>query len=143
MRVAAAPRGATVALMPAGSGLALLADVADRERRDGFPQPVVRRKHSVIPVPVLPRRRHEIGEPVEELKRREFDDAISPRPRGLPPTTPPDPVGGFVSGQHVTDAGDPAVWAADHGQSFKREGGPGAVSQQVLERPTRDTQMGT
>ena len=42
-------------------------------------------------MPVLPRRRDEIGEPVEELKRREFDDAIGSRPRGLPPTTPPDP----------------------------------------------------
>jgi hypothetical protein len=38
-----------------------------------------------------------------------------------------------VSGQHVADAGDPAVWAADHGQSFKRERRPGTVSQQVFE----------
>ena len=94
-------------------------------------------------MPVLARRWDEIDEPVEELKRRELDDAIGPRPRGLAAAAGPDPVGGFVSGQHVMDAGDPAVWAADHGQSFKREGGPGAVSQQVLERPTRDTQMGT
>ena len=36
-------------------------------------------------------------------------------------------------GQRVADAGDPAVWAADHGQSFEREGGPGTVSQQVFE----------
>jgi hypothetical protein len=46
-------------------------------------------------MPVLPRRRDEIGEPVEELKRRELDDAIGSRPRGLPPATPPDPVGGL------------------------------------------------
>ena len=35
-----------------------------RERRDGGPERVSRRKHPVIPVPVLPWRRHEIGEPV-------------------------------------------------------------------------------
>jgi hypothetical protein len=62
-------------------------------------------------MPVLPRRRDEIRQTVEELKRRKFDDAIGSRLRGLPPATPPDPVGGFVPGQHVTDAGDPAVWA--------------------------------
>ena len=81
MRVAAASRGATVVPMPAGSGLALLADVADRERRDGFSQLVVRREYPMIPMPVLPRRRDEIGEPVQKLKRREFDDAVGPRPR--------------------------------------------------------------
>ena len=94
IHVAAACRGATVVPMPAGSGLALLADVADRERRDGFSQFVVRRKHSVIPMPVLPRRRDEIGEAVQKLKRREFDDAIGPRPRGLAAAAGPDPVGG-------------------------------------------------
>ena len=81
MRVRAASRGVSIARMPAGSGVASLTDVPDRERRDGFSQLVIRRKHSVIPVPVLPRRRDEIGEPVEELKRREFDDAIGPRDR--------------------------------------------------------------
>ena len=80
--------------MPAGSGLALLADVADRERRDGFSQFVVRRKHSVIPMPVLPRRRDEIGEAVQKLKRREFDNAIGSGPRGLAAAAGPDPVGG-------------------------------------------------
>jgi hypothetical protein len=97
--------------MPAGRGLARLADVADRQRRDGFSQPVVRREYSVIPMPVLPRRRHEVRQPVQELKRREFDDAIGSRPRGLPAAAGPDPVGGFVSGQHVADAGCAAVWA--------------------------------
>jgi hypothetical protein len=48
--------------MPVGTGVALLADVADRERGDGGPELVVGCKHSVIPVPVLPRRRDEIGE---------------------------------------------------------------------------------
>jgi hypothetical protein len=95
--------------MPAGHGLAPLADIPDRERRDGPPQIVIRRKHPVIAMPVLPRRRDEIRQTVEELKRRKFDDAIGSRPRGLPPATPPDPVGGFVPGQHVTDATDAAV----------------------------------
>jgi hypothetical protein len=67
-------------------------------------------------MPVLPRRRDEIGEPVEELKRREFDDAIGSRPRGLPAAAGSDPVGGFVSGQHVADLGDAVGWAADHGE---------------------------
>jgi hypothetical protein len=57
----------------------------------------------VIAVPVLPRRLDESGEPVEELKRREVDDTIGPRPRGLPPATPPDPVGRLVSQEHVAD----------------------------------------
>ena len=62
MRVRAAPRGATIARMPAGTGVAWLADVPDRERRDGFPQPVIRRKHPVVAMPVLPRRWDEIGQ---------------------------------------------------------------------------------
>jgi hypothetical protein len=79
--------------MPAGSGVAPLADVPDGEPGHGPPELVIRRKHPVIPVPVLPRRRDEIRQPVEELKRRELDDAFGSRPRGLPPATPPDPVG--------------------------------------------------
>ena len=69
IRVAAAIRNAGFAPMPAASGLAPLADIPDRERRDGPPQLVIRRKHPVITMPVLPRRRHEIDKPVEELKR--------------------------------------------------------------------------
>jgi hypothetical protein len=84
-------------------------------------------------MPVLPRRRDEIGEPVQKLKRREFDDAIGPRPRGLPAAAGPDPVGGFVSGQHVADFGCAAVWAAGHGQSFERERRPGTVSEKMFE----------
>jgi hypothetical protein len=109
LSVAAAFRGLSAGHMPAGSGVAPLADVPDGARRDGFSQLVVWCKHPVIAMPVLPRRRDEIDEPVEELKRREFDDAIGSRPRGLPPATPPDPGGCFVSRQHVTDATDPAV----------------------------------
>ena len=81
---------------------------------DGPPQLVIRRKHPVVAMPVLPRRRDKVRQTIEELKRRELDDAVGSRPRGLPPTTPPDPVGCLVSGQHVTDATDAAVWPADH-----------------------------
>ncbi len=94
-------------------------------------------------MPVLPRRRHEIGEPVQELKRREFDDAVGPRPRGLAAATGSDPVGGLMPGQHVADATDAAIFTAPHGEPFQREGRPGTVSQQVLERLTPDTQMGS
>ncbi len=129
--------GVTVAPMPAGRGLARLADVADRERRDGGPELVVGCKDAVIPMPVLPRRWNEIGEPVEELKRREFDNAIGSRPLGLPPTTPPDPVGRPNSDpaprEHVADLGDAAGWAADHEQSLQCKGRPGTGAQQVLE----------
>ena len=121
MRVRAASRGATIARMPAGTGVAWLADVPDRERRDGFPQPVIRRKHPVVAMPVLPRRWDEIGQAIEKLKRRELDDAVGPRPRGLAAAAGPDPVGGFVPREHVADADDAAVWAADHGEpAFKR-----------------------
>ena len=47
MRVRAASHGVTIASMPAGRGLTPLADVADRECRDAFPQLVVRREHPV------------------------------------------------------------------------------------------------
>ena len=95
--------------MPTGHSLAPLADVPDRQRRDGGPELVIRRKHPVVAMPVLPRRRHEIGEPVEELNWRELDNAIGPRPGGLSAAAGPDPVGGFVSGEQVADLGDPAV----------------------------------
>ena len=91
IRGAAAFRGVTVAPMPAGRGLALLADVPDGKRRDGGPELVIRRKHPVIPMPMLPRRRDESGKPVQELKRREFDDAIGPRLRGLAAAAGPHP----------------------------------------------------
>ena len=142
IRVTAAPRGATVVPMDAVHSLPLLADVTDCQRRDGPPQLVIRRKHPVVAMPVLPRRRHEIGEPVEELKRREFDDAIGPRPGGLSAAAGPDPVGGFVPWQHVADSGCAAVWAADHGEPFKREWRPSAVSEKVLKRLTLDTHLG-
>ena len=97
IRVTAAFRGVPTGRMPAGHSLAPLADVSDRQRRDGPPELVVGCKHPVIPVPVLARRRHEIGEPVEKLKRLELDDAIGPRPRGLAAATGSDPVGRLMS----------------------------------------------
>ena len=75
--------------MPVRFGLLQLADVADRGRRDGPPQLVIRREHPVIPVPVLSRRRDKVYQTIEKLKWREFDDAVGPRPRGLPPASPP------------------------------------------------------
>ena len=53
--------------MPAGRGVLPLADVADRERRDGPPELVIRRKHPVVAMPVLARRRDEIGQPVVSM----------------------------------------------------------------------------
>ena len=97
------------ARMPAGRGVASLADIPDGQGRDGGPELVIRGEHSVIAMPVLPRRRDEIGKTIEKLKRREFDDAIGSRPRGLPAAAGPDLVGCFVSGEQVADLGDPAV----------------------------------
>ena len=75
---------------------------------------MTRVRHPVIPVPMLPRWRHEIGQPVQEVTRREFDDAVGSRPRGLPPAPRADPVGRLVSGEHVADASDPAIFTAPH-----------------------------
>ena len=133
IRVTAASPGMVVARMPARLGIASLASIPDRQRRDGFPQPVIRCKHPVVAMPVLARRRHEIGEPVEELKRRELDDAIGSRPRGLPPTTPPDPVGRLVPREHVADLGDAAGWAA--GQDAGRRTKP-SLTATLPEVPT-------
>ncbi len=105
-----------------------------RERRDGPSERVIGRKHPVVAMPVLPRRRDEIRQPVEELKWRELDDAIGSRPRGLSPAARPDPGGGFVSREHVADADDAAVWAADHGEPLECKSGPGTVPQEMLER---------
>ena len=93
-------------------------------------------------MPVLPRRRDEIGEPVQELTRREVDNAIGSRPGGLSAAAGSDPVGGFVSGQHVADLDDAAVGVADHGEPLKREWRPGAVSEKVLKRLALDTHLG-
>jgi hypothetical protein len=44
LSVAAASRGMRIAPMPAGSGVAVIADAPDGERRDGEPQVVIQRK---------------------------------------------------------------------------------------------------
>ena len=119
--------------LPAGSGVAALANIPDRQRRDGFPQPVIRREYSVIAMPVLPRRRDEIGEPVEELKRRELDDAAHPWSRGLSAAAGADPVGGFMPWKRVAHARDAAARVADHGEPLERKGRPGAIPQQVFQ----------
>ena len=100
--------------------------------RDGRPELVIRGEHPLIAMPVLPRRRHEIGQPVQEVKPREFDDAVNAWPRGLAFAPRADPVGRLVSGEHVADEGDAAVFTADHGEPFEREGRPGTVSQKML-----------
>ena len=78
--------------------------------------------------------------------RRLEDVAIESAPaRSRPSRWAPraDPVGRLVSGEHVADATDAAIFAADHGEPLQREGRTGTVPQQVLKRLTRDTQMGT
>jgi hypothetical protein len=129
--------------MPARRGLLPLADVPDRERRDGGPELVIECKDAVIPMPVLARRRHEIREPVEKLKGRELDDAIGPRPRGLPPSPRANPVGRLVSGEHIADAGDAAVPTTPDGEPLQCKVRTGTVSQQVFKRLTIDTQLET
>jgi len=94
-------------------------------------------------MPVLPRPGHEVSEPVEELKWGKLDDAAGAGACGLPPAPRADPVGRLVAGQHVADATDAAIFTAPHGEPLEREGGAGAVSQQVLERLTIDTQLET
>ena len=107
LSVAAAFCGMRTASIPAGSGLLPRADVPDRQRRDGPPEPVIRGKHPVRAVPVLSRRRDKVRQTIEKLKWREFDDAVGPRPRGLAAAAGPDPVGGLVPWQHVAESRRP------------------------------------
>jgi hypothetical protein len=115
--------------LPAGGGVAPPANVPDRQRRDGFSQPVTRRRYSLIAMPVLPRLRDEIGEPVQELKRRELDDAAHPWSRGLSAAAGAYPVGGFMPWKRVAHARDAAARVADHGEPLERKGRPGAIPQ--------------
>ena len=112
VRVTTSSRGVVVARMPARRGIALLPDIPDRQSRDGRPQRVIGSEDAVIPVPMLARR------------------------RGLSAAAWPDPVGGFVPRHHVADFGCAAVFVADHGEPLEREGGAGAVSQQMFQRLT-------
>ena len=68
IRVATAFRGMSADRLPARRCRVALADVPHGQRRDGFPQPVIRGKDAVIAVPVLPRRRHEVRE--EQLMKQ-------------------------------------------------------------------------
>ena len=129
IHVTAASVGMPGARMPALGSLTLLADIPDGECRHGPHELVIRRKHPVIPVLVLPQWRHEIREPVEKLNRRELDNAVCPSPRGLSRAGRADPVGGFVSRQHVADA---AARVMSYREPLQREGRPGAIPQTRL-----------
>ena len=49
-------------------------------------------------------------------------------------TTPrADPVGRLVSGEHVADLSDAAIFTAPHGEPFQREGRPGGIPQEVFQ----------
>jgi len=50
-----------------GRVLAALANVPDRQRCDGFPQPVIQGKHPVVAVPVFSRPRHKVRHTIKEL----------------------------------------------------------------------------
>ena len=66
------------------------------------------------------------------------EDAHEIRRRGFMLTGPED------SGEHVADASDPAIFTtAPHEEPFQREGRPGTLPQEMLERLTLDMQMGT
>ena len=89
IRVAAALRDPPADDPPAGRVLTALANVPDRQRSSGLPQPVMWGKRPWLvsrrqAVPVVSRWWDEIGEPVKELKRRQFDHAIGSQPHGLP-----------------------------------------------------------
>ncbi len=56
--------------MPAGRVLAALANVPDRQRCDGFPQPAIQGKHPVVAVPVFSRRRHKVRHTMKELSQK-------------------------------------------------------------------------
>jgi len=117
--------------MPISRGTAPLADIPDREGGDGGPELVIRGEHPVIAMPVLPRWRHEGSEPVEVLKWGKLDEAAGARPCGLPPASRADPVSRLVSREHVADAGDAAVFAADHGEPLQREGMRGVLANRL------------
>lgn len=57
-------------------------------------------------------------------------------PHGRPPAPRAEPVGRLVSGEHGADATDAAVFTTPDGEPLHREGGPGALPQEVL-NPSR------
>jgi hypothetical protein len=66
-----------------GCGVAPLAEIPDRQRRDGGPERVVQREHPVVAVTMPSRRRHEVGHTIEKLEGLEFDDAVLSRGGGF------------------------------------------------------------
>jgi hypothetical protein len=81
------------------------------------------------------RRRHEVGHTIEKLEGLEFDDAVLSRGGGLALPAGADPLPALVAGQRGADAFGGAVAAGSQGESLECEGGPGAVSQEVLDTP--------
>jgi hypothetical protein len=101
----------------------------------GGPERVIRGEDAVVAVAVLPRRRHEIGQAIEKLPRRKVDEAVLTRGGGLALPAGADPLPALVAGQRGADAFGGAVAAGSQGESLECEGGPGAVSQEVLDTP--------
>jgi hypothetical protein len=100
--------------MGAVRGIALLAKIPDRQRRDGRLGFVIRRDRPMISMPMVARLWDQIGELVQELARREFHDAAGARLRGRLLPAGPDPVGRLVPGQRgnvlpVRGAGSPPL----------------------------------
>ncbi len=82
-------------------------------------QRVIRREDAVVLVPVFSWRRHEVRQTIQKLKRREFNDAVGIGPGGFSRPSRADPVAGLVSGQHVANSSDAAVFTAVHGESLE------------------------
>ena len=123
--------------MPAGRVLAVLANVPDRQRRDGFPQPVIRCEHPVLPVPVFSRWWDEIGEPVQRTQTARVRQR-----RWLPAGWTFARVPGRPSWRLCVAAarnghGDAAARVTSHGEPLQREWRLGAVPQEVLQRARR------
>jgi hypothetical protein len=80
---ATTPRGIRDTVMLNRLRVPLLADIPDGNRRDRWPQRVVRCEHPVTPMPVPPGRWNHCRQPVKKLKRRQFDDHAGTGPRRL------------------------------------------------------------
>jgi hypothetical protein len=118
MPVAPAFCGMRTARMPAGRGVASLADFPDGQSRDGPPELVTRGEHPVIAMPVLSRRRDKVRQTIEKLKRREFDDASGSRPRGLSPAARPSWRPSGPCGGRCTTADAAALAGEGHDESL-------------------------
>ena len=110
-----------------------MAEIADRQRRDGWPEQVIRGKDAVVAVTMPSRRRHEVGHTIEKLEGLEFEDAVLFRGGGLALPAGADPSAALVAGERVADAFGAAVAAREKGEPLEREGGPGTGAQEMLE----------